>query len=397
MHICAISSYPPQGSTHGKHVVGGATYFKTVLTSLERIEPHLRIEVLAEVFDTPRTYTEGKIRVQRVWKRNSMLSLIKTMHLAHKNDSQHILVSHEVYMFGSLLHLGFFAFLLFVLRVLGKKITVIVHQVPTRFDTFVRFPLLSPLVAWGASMYFHFLTFVANSLIVFEEQLKEALGGGNNVHVIPLAVEKRSVNTTKDEARTKLALPKDVPIVLFFGFLSPYKGIDLFIKNWSDSYDAQLVIAGGPNPNHTKNEEYMRFVREVENDAHSKGMITTGFIEEKDIGYYFSASDMVVFPYREFISSSAPLAFAFSYEKPVLLSRALLPYFCSSDFKDAATAHNLDGNDFVFDFDKDSVRERIEFILSHYSQCSAFSRSMKHARSWKSIATLYHQLLTQKA
>ncbi len=144
----------------------------------------------------------------------------------------------------------------------------------------------------------------------------------------------------KTEARKYLGLNADDKIVLFFGFIRKYKGLDLLLE-------AMAII---------KNQETSLKKQEVENNKHettisqsnnqtikllvagefyedrkfyddliaklniqSQLILRTDFIADTEVKYYLSAADFVIQPYRNATQSGVtPLAYHF--EKPMLVT-----------------------------------------------------------------------------
>jgi len=123
---------------------------------------------------------------------------------------------------------------------------------------------------------------------------------------------------SKTEARNHLALPIDKKIILFFGFIRHYKGLDLLIEAMADQRvkDAEIVllVAGefykDPKP----------YLEQIKHLGLEKSIILkTQFIQDDQVRYYICASDLVVQPYRNATQSGVtPLAYHF--EKPMLVT-----------------------------------------------------------------------------
>jgi glycosyltransferase involved in cell wall biosynthesis len=101
----------------------------------------------------------------------------------------------------------------------------------------------------------------------------------------------------------------DVPVVLCFGLMRPYKGIDLLLEAWRGIEGAELWIAGMPRMDITTLRAMappgVRFVPR--------------FITDDELPPYFRRADLVVLPYRE-IDQSGVLFTALAFGKPLLLS-----------------------------------------------------------------------------
>ena len=123
---------------------------------------------------------------------------------------------------------------------------------------------------------------------------------------------------TKEEARKKLNLPPGEKIILFFGFIRSYKGLDILLQAMADPRIRQngikLLVAG----EFYENEKYYRELIK-ESGIEDLLILKTHFIPDKDVRYYLSAADVVIQPYRNATQSGVtPLAFHF--EKPIIVT-----------------------------------------------------------------------------
>ena len=123
---------------------------------------------------------------------------------------------------------------------------------------------------------------------------------------------------SKEEARKHLALPINEKIILFFGFIRKYKGLDLLLEAMNNANireaNIKLLIAGEFYDN---KEEYELIIAKY-NLANSL-YLRTQFIDNSEVKYYLSASDFVIQPYKNATQSGVtPLAYHF--EKPMLVT-----------------------------------------------------------------------------
>ena len=123
---------------------------------------------------------------------------------------------------------------------------------------------------------------------------------------------------SKEEARKHLALPVNEKIILFFGFIRKYKGLDLLLEAMNNTSirkaNIKLLIAGEFYDN---KEEYELIIAKY-NLANSV-YLRTQFIDNSEVKYYLSASDFVIQPYKNATQSGVtPLAYHF--EKPMLVT-----------------------------------------------------------------------------
>lgn len=124
---------------------------------------------------------------------------------------------------------------------------------------------------------------------------------------------------TQDEAREKLSLPADAPILLFFGELTEGKGLDiLFEAIRSVKEEFYLVIAG--RPIYFSREHIHHYKKQVRNPY--RVIDRLGFIPEEEVPYYFMSADAIVMPYRRQydVGTSGILMQACSARKPIICS-----------------------------------------------------------------------------
>lgn len=118
----------------------------------------------------------------------------------------------------------------------------------------------------------------------------------------------------KAEARRHLGLPREVPLVLFFGLIRPYKGLDLLLEALSYVPEVHALIAGECygdwQPYNTLIEQY-----HLQERLH----VHPYFIPNDKVGLYFSAADLVVQPYRS-ATQSGISQIAYHFEKPIVVT-----------------------------------------------------------------------------
>ncbi len=97
-------------------------------------------------------------------------------------------------------------------------------------------------------------------------------------------------------------------MVLMFGLLRPYKGVDVLLEAWEQAdVDAELWIVGMP--------------RMDVSAVHGRNVRTAlRFVSAGELAGAFRAASLVVLPYRE-IDQSGVLFTALAFGKPMLLTR----------------------------------------------------------------------------
>jgi glycosyltransferase involved in cell wall biosynthesis len=156
-----------------------------------------------------------------------------------------------------------------------------------------------------------------DALIVHSEhgrrQLVESLGvDPGKVHVVHHGAFE---HLTRQPA--ELPLPPELraverPVVLCFGLIRPYKGIEVLLEAWRGVPEAELWIVGRPRmpiePLQASAPPGVRFVPR--------------FVSDAELPAYFRRADVVVLPYTrtERFDQSGVLAVALAFGKAVLLT-----------------------------------------------------------------------------
>lgn len=117
----------------------------------------------------------------------------------------------------------------------------------------------------------------------------------------------------RGEACRKLGLSRDKKTLLFFGLIRDYKGLDLLIEAIGQlGEEYQLVIAG---------ECYGRFDKYQalidQSSAKERIFVYNEYISDDDIPLFFSASDVLILPYRS-ATQSGVVSVAYHYDLPML-------------------------------------------------------------------------------
>ena len=121
-------------------------------------------------------------------------------------------------------------------------------------------------------------------------------------------------------ARKELGIAHQGELLLFFGFIRHYKGLDLLLEAMADTRIKErgfkLIIAGEFYEDAVK---YTNLIRSFELDE--QVILFNEFIPENKIRYFFSAADVLVQPYRHATQSGVtPLSMHF--ELPMIVTDA---------------------------------------------------------------------------
>lgn len=118
----------------------------------------------------------------------------------------------------------------------------------------------------------------------------------------------------KTVARQQLNLPPDAPLVLFFGFIRKYKGLDLLLESLKHTPDVHALVAGECY------EDWQPYQQVIEKQGIADQVhLYTDFVAADLVRVFFSAADLVVQPYRT-ATQSGISQIAYHFEKPMVVT-----------------------------------------------------------------------------
>ena len=118
----------------------------------------------------------------------------------------------------------------------------------------------------------------------------------------------------KHNARERLNIPLNSKVLLFFGLIRDYKGLDVLLEAMNTLDEKYYLIVAG--------EVYgddQSYLQQIENIPKAQVLIHNGYIPDDEVKYYFSASDLCVLPYKKGTQSGVQ-AISDSFCTPVLVS-----------------------------------------------------------------------------
>ncbi|HPZ88403.1 MAG TPA: glycosyltransferase, partial [Flavihumibacter sp.] len=111
------------------------------------------------------------------------------------------------------------------------------------------------------------------------------------------------------QAREKLNLPADKNILLFFGFIRKYKGLDILLQAMQQLNDDSIVLVVAGEFYESK-AVYEPLINALQSSG--KLILRENFIPNEAIRYYYSAANGLIQPYRSATQSGVtPLAYHF--------------------------------------------------------------------------------------
>lgn len=383
MKVAHVTLYPPRGEKHIS-TSGVASYGKNLITNIPLKHQSVVCGRLESGGETH--YDDDDIHVHRAFDRRP--SFVIDAHRELKTINADIVhIQQELALFGGIVSAYLLQWLVWLWR---NRVVITLHGVvdPRKIDrAFVRennsrLPVF--LVKLAFRIIYTPLMKWSRRIIVHEEHFKNIIVNSYHIDaakitVIPHGVEMLSTIDQQD-ARRQLDLPVGGDLVLFMGYATGYKGIDLLIEGFAQyakiNPNAFLVIGAGKHPKLGDDPTYLADYDRLQQKAKALipgGQFTwRGFIAETDITAYYSASDVSVYPYTTALSSSGPMSFAIGYEKPFLVSSAFADIF-------GAWPHLL------FDRSVESLVKRLDYYFKNQHEYSHTSTKMKRDRNWKKV------------
>ena len=203
-------------------------------------------------------------------------------------------------------------------RALGKSVVLTLHNVNVRkrdcTDSMINRLTLRIQYQIAEHLFVH-------TGKMKQELIEEFAVGGEKITVIPFGINNAVPDTqiTGEDARRRLGFTGQERIILFFGNIAPYKGLEYLVTAFHQIMrkcdDYRLVIAGRP-----KNcEDYWQALRsEIEEDVRNgRVKLRDEFVPDEDTELYMKAADVLVLPYR-YIYQSGVLFLGYSFGLPVL-------------------------------------------------------------------------------
>lgn len=410
--IAVISLYPKKGETYSKGTTGVASYTKNVVTEWSR-----NAVVFTNTITQPESYEEHNTYVIRCFTPNTITLWFQILKELRKfNRIKKVLIQLDFSMYGNIISTGLVLSFIGLLRVLGYEPHIVLHHVITNVNHLSGHVGLSNSVTDQIKKHIYnvmFTTFnmmlglVSSNIIILEETLKQKLShtiSSSKITVIPHAVDTSLEPMDKAKARKKLKFPQDEFVVMFFGYVNWFKGADLFVEYFKQTQSlagkkVRFIIAGGESPTMKSKQFYQTYfsdVKQAVEESHNVSM--TGYVAQDDICSYFSAADLVVFPYREYMCASGVLSLVFSYKKPFIVSDQLVTMFESKDMEHAMNTVGLSQHDLTFALNASSVQTVSQKVLENglKAKMVTLANELRTMRSFERNATIYESVLFEQ-
>ncbi|MGA1840095.1 MAG: glycosyltransferase [bacterium] len=302
MHLAIVSLLPPV-------VSGIADYGKYLSEAFSELSKFEQISIITQVEAEP-DILDNKlphVRVFRVWNNNLMggWHVINTL---HKLNPDVVWFNLAASMFGISRSANIIGALILLFGgILKTRSVVTLHEVLPAID--------NNLVKKKNSILLPFITKkickakVICLLLNHHVMLLRAICNEANLVCIPHGIYLKP---------EKIAEPAKQAI-LFFGTISPYKGIEFLITSFREviekNPELSLIIAGGEHP---RFHGYLKHLKNVY--SNTSGIVWKGYVPDCELISLFSSSTLTVFPYIYSTGASGAIFWASTFGRPLVVS-----------------------------------------------------------------------------
>jgi D-inositol-3-phosphate glycosyltransferase len=208
--------------------------------------------------------------------------------------------------------------LMFYYKLAGKRVVLTAHNVNMRKR--------DGTDNWLNRLSLRIQYRLADHIFVHTQGMKNELVADfgarqDDVSVIPFGINNTVPNTkmTSAEAQQMLGISKRDKVLLCFGQIAPYKGLDYLIAAFTEvlakdpSY--RLIIAGKPK----RNDIYWKRIKQLilDNDVRERVIERIEHVPDDETEIYFKAADVLVLPYTS-VFQSGVIFLAYSFGLPVI-------------------------------------------------------------------------------
>ena len=252
--------------------------------------------------------------------------------------------------------------ILSLLRLRKKRIIMTIHNVKPHEKSLIK-NFLNKSATKLANEY---IVHSENNRVLFLEVTKTK----KKIHVVPHGIIEINKSKFSQKELKKIYGFSDMDrILLFFGNIRDYKGLDVLLKCLNDFEDEniKLIIAGKPWRSFNEYESIMSNPK-----LKKRIQLFLEYNSSKRVAELFKLSDLAVYPYKEFEASSGAASIALNFEKPMVVTDVGgLPEIVK-DKKVIARPN-----------DSDDLKVKITYALNNLKKLERESRQISKEYSWE--------------
>jgi len=402
--ILVVSKYPYKNIGESFH--GVAVYTQDTLEAIAKKTKQKFVVLVEKKYQRQvEVKAKGSILILPVFSNRPVKVFQELLsNLKQFDQVKNIQLHSEFYNSGNLIQMSLLLPFLYLLRLKGKIVSFIAHNVVHDFS-FLSNHLGKQKNNWALNClskiipaYYRCLSLGVEQFITLDESIRQRLSSylwrKDKVKSTSIWLKNKNISSQERvKARRQLALKDDELVLTIFGFMSRYKGVDLLLKNFLrfkkefPNSKLKLLLAGGMAPSRKNQANYQDFYQDLEKLADKHQAITlTGFIPTKEMKRYMAVTDLALLPYRGILGASASWATVLSYSKPCFFSKALEPYFEANDVKKALLKSGIKKEELIFEEDYQSFKKlllALEKDAQLLIKAKKFSKSLRMLRDEK--------------
>lgn len=200
--------------------------------------------------------------------------------------------------------------ILSIAKLRGKKIILTIHNVNPHEKLFIAKFLNNSVIKLADEYVVHSLENKKTFLEISKTD--------KPIHIVPHPpILLPKCNLSLEDLRKKYSYTSKDKIILFFGNIRPYKGLDILLKAMSLIKDnnIKLIIAGKPWDNFNSYQQIID-----KNNLQSRCKLILEFISDEQLSELCSLTNIFCFPYKHFDSASGVVSVTSQYPKYTITS-----------------------------------------------------------------------------
>jgi glycosyltransferase involved in cell wall biosynthesis len=150
-----------------------------------------------------------------------------------------------------------------------------------------------------------------DAVIVHTRHGAELLGGGERVHVIPHGAFEHLTRQRHEQALPAELAAVEGPVVLYFGLVRPYKGVDVLVEAFEQVEGAELWVVGRPV------ELSVEPLRRLA--TRGRVRFVDRYVSDAELPAYFRRADLLALPHLN-VDVSGVLFAGLAFGKAMVLS-----------------------------------------------------------------------------
>src|SRR3954449_952206 len=150
-----------------------------------------------------------------------------------------------------------------------------------------------------------------DAVVVHTRYGAELLGGGERVHVIPHGAFEHLTRQPSEVPLPAELAQVERPVVLYFGVVRPYKGVDVLVEAFRQVEDAELWVVGRPL------EVSVERLRRLAPPGRVR--FVDRYVSDQELPAFFRRADVLVLPHRS-VDVSGVLFAGLAFGKAMVLS-----------------------------------------------------------------------------